>query len=167
MMIRDAQEGDFKAVADIYNHYIRNTVVTFEEVEVTPADMAARVHNVAAEGFWWLVAEVEGEVLGYAYATKWQSRAAYRHSVEVSVYLHHGYAGKGLGTALYKELFQRLSAKGLHTVIGGVALPNPASERLHEKFGMSKVAHFREVGCKFGQWIDVGYWQVQLGTPTS
>lgn len=164
-MIRDAQEGDFKAIADIYNHYIRHTVVTFEEDDVTPADMAARVHKVAAECFWWLVVEEGGQVLGYAYATKWQSRAAYRHSVEISVYLHHEHAGKGYGTALYEALFQRLRTRGLHTVIGGVALPNPASERLHGKFGMTKVAHFREVGHKFGKWIDVGYWQVQLGTP--
>lgn len=166
-MIRDAQESDCTAIAAIYNHYIRHTFVTFEEDDVVPTDMAARLSKVAAEGFWWLVVEDAGQVLGYAYATKWQSRAAYRHSVEISVYLHPEHAGKGYGTALYAELFQRLKAKGLHTVIGGVALPNAASERLHERFGMTKVAHFREVGHKFGKWIDVGYWQVQLGAAAS
>jgi len=81
---------------------------------------------------------------------------------EVSVYLHHEYVGKGHGTKLYEKLFSRLEAKGLHIAIGGIALPNPSSVKLHEKFGMEQVAHFREDGYKLGQWIDVGYWQVQI-----
>ncbi len=163
-MIRDANETDFAAIADIYNHYIRNTVVTFEEVEIDQREIAGRVKKVATAGLWWLVAEENENIVGYAYASKWQERSAYRNTVEVSVYLHFEHVGKGHGSRLYEELFRRLRAKGMHIAIGGIALPNAASAALHEKFGMEQVAHFREVGFKFDQWIDVGYWQVTLDT---
>ena len=161
-MIRDAQEKDFKAIAEIYNYYIRHTVITFEENEIDQVEISTRINKVKSSGYWWLVLEENSQVVGYAYATKWQERSAYRNTAEVAVYLHHQSMGKGSGTALYKELFQRLKAKGLHIIIGGIALPNTSSEKLHEKFGMEKVAHFKEVGYKFGQWVDVGYWQVQI-----
>ena len=161
-MIREAEEGDFAEIAEIYNHYIRNTLVTFEECDIDRYEISTRIAKVKAEGLWWLVAEERDRICGYAYATNWHQRSAYRHTVEVSVYLHSEYVGNGHGTTLYKELFSRLDAKGLHIAIGGIALPNPSSVRLHEKFGMEKVAHFREVGYKLGQWIDVGYWQVQI-----
>jgi len=108
------------------------------------------------------VVEEDGLVCGYAYATQWNKRAAYRKTAEVSVYLSHLATGKGLGSRLYEALFTQLREKQLHIVIGGVTLPNPASIALHEKFGMKKVAHFEQVGYKFGQWLDVGYWQVSL-----
>lgn len=96
-------------------------------------------------------------MIGYAYASKWKGRCAYRYSVEVSVYLHAEQSGQGMGTALYSALFKQLSELGYHVAIGGIALPNAASVALHEKFGMKKVAHFKEIGFKFGQWVDVGY----------
>ena len=161
-MIRDADEKDFKAIAEIYNHYIRATVVTFEECEIDQSEVSIRINKIKSAGLWWLVSEENDQVVGYAYASKWNDRSAYRNTVEASVYLRDGCAGKGRGSMLYEELFNRLKDKGLHTVIGGIALPNPSSVKLHEKFGMNKVAHFKEVGYKLGQWIDVGYWQVQL-----
>lgn len=161
-MIRDAHENDFETIAEIYNHYVRATVVTFEESEIDQSEISIRINKVKSAGLWWLVSEENGQVIGYAYASKWHDRSAYRNTVEASVYLRHGSGGKGHGTMLYEELFNRLKAKGLHTVIGGIALPNPSSVKLHEKFAMSQVAHFKEVGYKFGQWIDVGYWQVRL-----
>ena len=95
---------------------------------------------------------------GYAYAAPWRARAAYRHSVETSIYLAPGAGGRGLGARLYRALFAALPSH-VHAAIGGVSLPNPASVALHERLGFRKVAHFREVGRKFGRWIDVGYWQ--------
>ena len=161
-MIRDAEERDFAEIAEIYNHYIRNTLVTFEECVIDTREVSTRIGKVKSQGLWWLVAEEREQVSGYAYATNWHQRSAYRNTVELSVYLDPSCVGKGHGTTLYEELFSRLKAKGLHIAIGGIALPNPSSIKLHEKFGMEKVAHFREVGYKSGQWVDVGYWQVQI-----
>ena len=161
-MIREATAGDAQAIADIYNHYIHETVVTFEEQALTAAEIVARLKKVREAGLVWLVAEQVDGVIGYAYATEWRERAAYRHTVEVSVYLANTVLAKGWGTKLYEALFTELNNKPVHMVIGGITLPNPASVALHEKFGMEKVAHFRQVGYKFGQWLDVGYWQMPL-----
>lgn len=161
-MIRDAMEADAKAISEIYNYYIRNTVITFEEQDISAEEISRRITKVQSAGLWWLVAEIDNQVLGYAYCSKWQERSAYRHTVEASVYLDQSATGKGLGTELYQALFQRIESSDFHIVIGGIALPNPMSVALHEKFGMEKVAHFNEVGYKFSQWIDVGYWQVKL-----
>jgi phosphinothricin acetyltransferase len=119
--------------------------------------------KVKSEGHPWLIAEdAQGNILGYAYATKWRQRFSFRFSVEVTVYLSLKYVGNGVGTKLYQKLFSQLKANGIHTVIGGITLPNQASVAIHEKFSMKKVAHFHEVGFKFEQWLDVGYWQGTL-----
>ncbi|HEX5345450.1 MAG TPA: arsinothricin resistance N-acetyltransferase ArsN1 family B [Duganella sp.] len=162
MQIRSAHADDAKAIAAIYNPYILTTTISFEEEAVTDAAMAQRIADVQAGGLPWLVAERDGKVLGYAYATKWRVRHAYRFSVESSVYLAPEAARQGVGSALYTALLQQLAERGVHLVIGGVALPNDASVALHEKMGYEKVAHFREVGFKFGRWLDVGYWQRTL-----
>jgi phosphinothricin acetyltransferase len=162
-MIRTAQATDTDAIAGIYNHYVTTTVISFEEQPVRAQDMAARIDAVLAAGLPWLVFEEPAHgVVGYAYASKWKERAAYRHAVESSVYLHRAHTGKGVGRQLYGRLLELLGAAGLHTAIGGIALPNEASVRLHELLGFEPVARFREVGHKFGQWIDVGYWQRRL-----
>ncbi len=161
-MIRAATTSDAQAIADIYNYYIQNTVITFEEQAVSSNDILERMAKVTGAGLPWLVAKDGDAVIGYAYATKWNVRSAYRHTVETSVYLAHGSLGKGRGTRLYQALFDILRQSPIHIVIGGITLPNPASVSLHEKFGMTKVAHFKEVGHKFDQWLDVGYWQMEL-----
>lgn len=157
MEIRACEKKDINCICDIYNYYIKYTVITFEESLVSREDMAHRV-STYMQHFPWLVCEVDGEVVGYAYATKWQARSAYKNSVEVTVYVKHGKIGQGYGQGLYKKLLQSLSGN-CHAIIAGIALPNEDSIRLHEKFGFEKVAHFKEVGQKFGRWIDVGYWQ--------
>jgi phosphinothricin acetyltransferase len=157
--LRDAVAGDGEALARIYNHYVTETIVTFEEVPVSGGEMAARLAAVQAAGLPWLVAEEDGLVVGYAYASPWKPRHGYRLSVEVTVYLAPGREGRGWGTQLYERLFAVLAERGVHFIAGGIALPNPASVALHEKMGMVKVAHYRENGIKFGRWIDVGYWQ--------
>jgi L-amino acid N-acyltransferase YncA len=160
--IRDASVEDAESTASIYNHFVLTTSISFEEAEVPVTEMAGRIADVQAAGLPWLVAEQDGIIAGYAYATKWRVRHAYRFSVESSVYLAPAQAGKGIGTALYRALFERLRAGGYHRVIGGIALPNPASIALHEKLGFEKVAQFREVGFKFDRWTDVGYWELAL-----
>jgi phosphinothricin acetyltransferase len=161
-VIRPATPDDAAAIAHIYNYYIQNTTITFEEQPVSAAEISARIGEVTSASLPWLVAEDAGRLSGYAYATKWKARSAYRFSVEVTVYLDQDCLGRGLGSQLYTALFASLKEKGVHSVIGGVALPNPASIALHEKFGMARVAHFKEVGFKFGKWIDVAYWQLTL-----
>jgi L-amino acid N-acyltransferase YncA len=161
--MRDARVDDAEAIASIYNHYVLTTSISFEETEVSAIDMAGRIADVQAAGLPWLVVEIDGAIAGYAYATKWRVRHAYRFSVESSVYLDHERAGKGVGSALYRVVLDRLRVGGYHLAIGGIALPNAASVALHEKMGFVKVAHFSEVGFKFGKWTDVGYWQLVLG----
>lgn len=164
MHVRPAQADDAAAIAAIYNHYILTTTVSFEELAVDAAEIALRMAGVEAAGLPYLVAEDNGSVTGYAYATPWRARPAYRGSVETSVYLATGSHGRGTGTALYRLLLAQLTELGFHLAIGGIAQPNPASVALHEKLGFEKVAHFSEVGRKFGHWIDVGYWQRRLGS---
>lgn len=162
MELRDATPDDAEAIVAIYNHFVKNTTISFEEQPVSAAAMRQRIGDVQDAGLPWLLAEVDGKVAGYAYATAWRVRAAYRFSVESSVYLSPQCAGQGLGSALYAGLIARLRQAGAHLAIGGIALPNPASVALHEKMGFEKVAHFSEVGRKFDRWIDVGYWQRTL-----
>jgi phosphinothricin acetyltransferase len=160
-MIRPATTQDAARFCDIYNHYVLHSTITFEEKAVSVDEMTQRIGE-ALEGLPWLVwVEVAG-IQGFAYASKWKGRCAYRYSAESTVYLADGSTGRGIGTKLYEALFAELRERKLHTIIGGIALPNAASIALHEKLGFEKVAHFREVGRKFGQWIDVGYWQVFL-----
>ena len=164
MNLRDANTADAESIAAIYNHFVLTTSISFEEAAVAPAEMAQRIADVQAAGLPWLVAEHDGAIAGYAYATKWRARHAYRFAVESTVYLAPAHGGRGLGTTLYQALIARLRAAGLHMVIGGIALPNPASIALHEKLGFVKVAQFSEVGFKFDRWTDVGYWELKLAS---
>jgi phosphinothricin acetyltransferase len=161
-LVRDATPADAAAIAAIYDHYVLTSWITFEESPVPAIEMARRMDEVRAASLPWLVAERDGRVVGYAYATKWKGRCAYRYSVESTVYLDPAATGGGLGTALMTALLERLRAASLHVVIAGIALPNPASVKLHERLGLRRVATFAEVGFKFERWIDVGYWQRTL-----
>lgn len=160
-MIRPARLTDAKEISNIYNYYIANSVITFEEIQISAKMMIERIQIALGYQLPWLVFENQQDICGYAYAGKWNDRSAYKHSVEVTVYLRHDETGKGIGTLLYLELITQLRAMDFHAIIGGIALPNAASVALHEKLGFEKVAHYREVGFKFNQWIDVGYWQLK------
>ena len=162
IVIRAVAESDASPIAEIYNHYVATTVITFEEEPVSAPEMARRIGDVASASLPWLVAEREGRVAGYAYASQWKARSAYRFSVEITVYVHPGCPRLGIGRRLYEELLHRLKAQGIHAAFGVIALPNEASVTLHERFGFAKVAHLSEVGFKFGRWIDVGYWELML-----
>lgn len=163
-MIRSVRLGDEQRIAEIYNHYIAHTIITFETEPVSATEMAQRILSITEESqLPWLVAEnPQGEVVGYAYASKWKGRCAYRYSVESTVYLDQACTGQGFGKKLASELLQQLQLNGYHTVISGIALPNAASVALHESLGMEQVAHFKEVGFKQERWVDVGYWQTHL-----
>ena len=164
-MIRNATIEDAGALCDIYNHYVLNTTITFEEKPVSLDEMRGRIAEVTAS-LPWYVWEEDGNVIGYAYASRWKSRSAYRFSVESSVYLHADCTGKGIGGQLYESLLSGLRSRSIHGVIAGISLPNEGSVALHERMGFVKVAHFREVGWKFGQWLDVGYWELLLPNPS-
>jgi phosphinothricin acetyltransferase len=158
-MIRPATPADAAAICSIYNPYVLRTPVTFEEEEVGAAEMAARMAEVQRE-FPWLVLEREGRVAGYAYAGRFRTRCSYRHTAETTVYVEEASAGRGIGSALYGTLIPMLWDLSMHSLVAGIALPNPGSVALHEKFGFRKVAHLAEVGRKFDRWIDVGYWEL-------
>ncbi|WP_406610060.1 N-acetyltransferase family protein [Agarivorans sp. JK6] len=161
--IRDVREGDSQQICQIYNYYVETSGATFEEQLVSQGVMAERIASIQKQ-LPWLVFEEAGEILGYAYVSPWKPRSAYRFSVESSIYIANNAAGKGIGKRLYQALLERLSDYPISTVIAGIALPNPASIKLHEYLGFHKVAEFERVGFKFGNWINVGYWQQQIKT---
>jgi phosphinothricin acetyltransferase len=148
-------------MAAIYNPFILGTTITFEEEAVTPQEMATRIRAVMP-ALPWLVIEARGTVAGYAYATPWKTRSAYRRTVESAIYLAPSQAGQGLGTRLYGALLGELQQRGVHAVLGGIALPNEASVALHERLGFEKVGQLRQVGWKLQRWVDVGYWEKRL-----
>jgi len=160
--IRAALATDADAIATIYNHYILNSVATFEEQAIAPEQIQQRQSEIQSHALPWLLLEQDGQLKGYCYASPWNKRASYRDSVETTIYLSPQAVGLGLGHRLYHALFSMLRDQNKHVAIAGITLPNDASVALHEKMGMKKVAHFEQVGNKFGQWLDVGYWQVLL-----
>lgn len=164
--VRAATPTDADSLARLYNHYVENTVITFEETPVSAQEMASRIESVTGAGLPWLLAEHDGHLSGYAYATPFRPRSAYRFTVESTVYLAPEFAGQGVGTLLYRRLLEQLPPAGVHAVIGGIALPNEASIALHERVGFHKVAHLKQVGRKFDRWIDVGYWQFLFQDPS-
>ncbi len=161
--IRPATPADACAICRIYNPYVEDTIISFEEAPVAAAEMAARVDSLCRTHPWY-VYEEEGAVAGYAYASPWRPRAAYRDAVESTVYVESAQVGKGIGSQLYDALLAELRRRAFHCVIGGIALPNAASVALHERKGFAKVAHFRGVGWKLQQRIDVGYWETRAVT---
>jgi len=156
--IRHCKSNDYQSICDIYNYYIQNTIITFEEILLKPENIEARVQE-CTQNYPWLVCEDKGELLGYAYANTWQNRSAYRFSLESTIYLKEGKGGRGYGGKLYQALLKELYKLDCHTVLAGISLPNDASIKLHENLGFKKVAHFEEVGKKFSKWVDVAYWQ--------
>lgn len=161
-MIRPVTQRDAAPICAIYNHYIETSVISFESTPISVEQMQQRIAQIEAMGLPWLVATDGEKILGYAYATTWKARIAYRFSVEITVYLAQQGTAKGIGSALYRALFEALEEGEVHAVVACIALPNAHSVALHEKFGMRKVGHFEEVGQKFNRWLDVGYWQVNL-----
>ena len=159
--MRAASPADAGAMAAIYNWYIENSVCTFEEQALADAEMGERV-AAASAGSPWVVLEQDGIVQGYAYASVWKARAAYGRTREVTVYLHRDAHGRGYGKRLYRYLIDEIRKEPIHSLIASIALPNAGSIALHESLGFVKVGQFAELGHKFGEFVDVGYWQLLL-----
>ena len=124
-MIRAARNSDAQAIVEIYNYYIANSTITFEEAPLNAAEICSRIQETESHKLPYIVCEEGGAIVGYAYASKWKGRCAYQFSVEISVYLAPQSTGKGHGTALYDGLFAELRLSTLHVVIAGISLPNP------------------------------------------
>lgn len=163
MAIREAQTDDVPALLAIYEPLIRDSIVTFETEPPTEAEFAARIER----SHLWLVGTRDEKVAGYTYAGPFHTRAAYRWSAEVSVYIHPDHQGSGVGRALLQEMLDRLTMMGFVNAFAGVALPNDPSVRLFEAFGFERIALQKQVGFKLGRWIDVGWWQKHLRDRTT
>jgi phosphinothricin acetyltransferase len=158
--IRLATAEDAQAIAAIYAPFCESSIVSFEEAAPSAEEMAGRIAKITAQ-YPWLVLD-DGAVAGYAYASPHRERAAYRWAVDVTVYVHAEYRRRGVGSAVYTALFAVLARQGYHRAFGGVALPNPGSEGLHEALGFAEVGVYRQVGWKFGAWRDVRWYQRPL-----
>lgn len=156
MIVRPATSDDLPAIAAITNYEILHGVAHFGG-ESEPLEIWQLRFEEDASHYPWFVAEDNGEILGYAKSGRWKPRAAYDLSTEIGVYIHRDHRGKGVGAALYRELFPALAAAGFKTVIAGMTMPNPASEALHRSMGMETVGTFPKVGFKFDRWLDVMY----------
>jgi phosphinothricin acetyltransferase len=160
-MIRPVCPGDAVSIAGIYNYYIENSVITFEEIPLSVREMEERILKISAK-YPWLVWEESGDVTGYAYVNTWKERAAYRYAAELTIYLNHGFRGKGMGRELLSRLLEEVRKTAIHALVAGITLPNEASVALHEKFGFKQIASFNEIGFKLDKWLDVGYWELIL-----
>jgi phosphinothricin acetyltransferase len=160
-VIRSATEADAPALLAVYAPYVEHTAISFETEVPSPAEFAARIAK-AATGWAWLVAEADGECLGYAYGCRHRERAAYRWSVETSAYVAQMYHRQGVARALYTELLTQLTRLGYCNAYAGVTLPNEASLALHRTLGFEPVGVFRRIGYKFGVWHDVAWFQRAL-----
>ena len=160
-MIRPAQVDDGAAVASVYAPYVRDTPVSFEVEPPTEATMTERI-NATLATHPWLVAERNGELVGFAYAGKHSQRAAYRWTVDVTVYIRDGERRTGLGRPLYQALLATLRLQGFRSAFAEIVLPNPGSVRLHEAMGFKHIGVHQDIGHKLGRWHDIGYWRLGL-----
>lgn len=159
--VRLADAGDAEAIAAIYAPIVRDTAISFETEPPTPAEMAARIAGTLPR-FPWLVMADDDAVLGYAYASSHRERAAYRWSVDVTVYVGETARGQGVGSALYAVLFDSLRRQGFRSAFAGIALPNPGSIALHESVGFRPLGVYDDVGFKLGAWRSVGWWRLPI-----
>jgi phosphinothricin acetyltransferase len=159
--VRRAVEEDAAAVVRIYAPYVEQTAISFEETAPTVDEMATRIRKCCTR-WQWLVAEIDGQVVGYAYGSQHRERAAYRWSVEVSAYVDRTHHRQGIGRALYEPLLTELAEKGFCNAFAGITIPNDASVKLHTVMGFSPIGTFRSIGWKFGRWHDVAWLQRTL-----
>lgn len=162
-MTRLAEKEDAPEIAAIYRPFCEGSCVSFETEAPDAAEIASRILKIGCR-LPWLVEDMDGQVAGYAYASPHRERAAYRWAVEVTVYVHEQFRGRGVGRALYTELFERLRDQGLFKAYAGILVPNPASQAFHEAMGFTLVGIYRKIGYKLGAWRDVGWWELALQT---
>ncbi|MBE4739838.1 MULTISPECIES: GNAT family N-acetyltransferase [Streptomyces] len=165
VQVRPGVETDLTALTDLYNHYVRETPITFDTAVFTPEERRPWLLSHLEDGRHRLMVAVETgsqRILGYATSSAFRPKAAYDTSVEVSVYLAPEAGGRGVGTLLYKALFEALADEDVHRAYAGIAQPNVPSTRLHERFGFRHVGTYREVGRKFGRYWDVAWYEKEL-----
>ncbi len=165
-MIREVRIKDAQQLVNIYNYYVLNSIVTFDDIPFSKTTFENKIKTISPQ-FPFYVYEKNNEILGYAYASKWRQKPAYKCTVESTIYLKHDAIGKKIGTKLYSYLLAELKQQNYNSIIGGLSLPNNASIKLHENLGFKKVAHFKEVGLKFNKWVDVAFWQLIFPTANS
>ena len=162
MLIRDVDATrDAAACAAIYASSVTHGVASLEEVAPDAAELGRRIRAVTA-GFPWLIAELDGAIAGYAYASQHHARASYRWSADVTVYVSGAHHRRGIGRALYQRLLELITQQGYYEACAGITLPNDASVGLHESLGFHEVGVYRNIAFKFGSWRDVGWWQKTL-----
>lgn len=162
--LRPCREGDAAALQAIYAYHVRHGLASFETDPPDRDEMRRRWRTVVERGFPYLVAEHDGEIVGYAYASPYRTRAAYRYSAENSVYVRHGWEGRGIGKSLLAALIEACEAQGLRQMIAVIGdSANEASIRLHTRLGFRTIGHEVAVGLKFGRWVDVVQMQLALG----
>lgn len=160
-LIRLATPEDASGILDIYAPYILNTSFTFETEVPSLEEFGERIKTYL--NYWpWLVCEMEGNIAGYAYATRYRDRTAYQWSVESSIYIHDDFQKKGIGKALYTFLFEILKKQGFNNVYAVINLPNEKSVSFHENCGFTYFATYEKVGYKSGKWKNVGWWRLIL-----
>ena len=164
-IIRLANESDAGQILDIYAPVVRETTISFEWEPPSVAEIRHRMRNVM-EQLPWLVCDVDGLIAGYAYASPFKTRAGYRWSCELTVYVNSEFHRRGVGRALYAALLPCLAAQGYRVAVAVITVPNPASVGLHESIGMRRVGSYERIGYKFGQWLDDGVWQMELAPPS-
>jgi L-amino acid N-acyltransferase YncA len=165
-MIRHADPAlDAGACAEIYAPYVTDTVISLEEEAPDEQEFAERIRRVTTSHPWLLAAQ-DDTVTGYAYASPHHERAAYRWAADAAVYVRRGQHRRGTGRALYGALFELVVRQGIQVVCAGVTLPNEASVGFHESFGFKPVGIYRRIGFKHGHWRDVGWWQLDLVSPS-
>lgn len=165
VQVRPGVEGDLRALTDIYNHYVRETPITFDTTVFTPEERRPWLLSHPEDGPYLLKVAADAdsqEILGYATSSPFRPKPAYATSVEVTIYLAPHAGGRGIGTLLYKALFEALADEDVHRAYAGIAQPNEASQRLHERFGFRYVGTYREVGRKFGRYWDVAWFEKDL-----
>ncbi|MEV2193576.1 N-acetyltransferase family protein [Streptomyces phaeochromogenes] len=165
LQVRPGVESDLDALTDIYNHYVRETPITFDTATFTPVERRPWLLSHPEDGPHRLMVATAGDsqqILGYATSSAFRPKPAYETSVEVTIYLAPDAGGRGVGTLLYKALFAALADEDLHRAYAGIAQPNEASVRLHERFGFRYVGTYREVGRKFGRYWDVAWYEKEL-----
>jgi L-amino acid N-acyltransferase YncA len=159
--IRLANKSDCTEILNIYRHYVLNSAITFEYDVPSLDEMESRMMNTQMK-YPYLVAAIEGKIIGYVYATDFRHRAAYQWSPESTVYLHKDFKGQGIGRILYQKLIGILKLQGYYNVFGGVALPNDASISLHLKLGFEEIGTYRNIGYKNGKWHSTCWFQLGL-----
>jgi len=158
MHIREYKQVDLEEIVGILNHYVKTDACIFQVEPYSFEEIEAKFECIIPT-YPVFIQEYNGKVVGFAYGARWRDKPAYAKSVETTIYVHPDYKHKGIGEPLYRKLIETLAQMDFHLLVAGMTMPNPGSQRLHEKLGFEKVGEFKDAGMKFGQWHSVGFWQ--------